>query len=135
MLWVMGNIAGSVVLAGGWVWAWRRGVRWTPWLRRETGTLSLGLVAFCGCAGLIESSTDWIDSLRVNLPLLLAGAFMTITAWRWQRWGSAVAGEEEVRPHCPACGYNMTGLQQARCPECGRWHTLEQLFLAEVEAG
>ena len=30
--------------------------------------------------------------------------------------------------HCPQCGYNLTGLAQNRCPECGRE------FDPEVEA-
>ncbi len=29
---------------------------------------------------------------------------------------------------CPACEYNMTGLYEARCPECGKLYTLDQLF-------
>lgn len=30
---------------------------------------------------------------------------------------------------CPACGYNMRGLTEARCPECGAEFTLDQLKL------
>ena len=136
VLWVIANVMGASVVALGWVLAWRRGVRWTLLLRRETGILCAGLVVFCGCSGLIESSTDWIDSLRVNLPLLVAGVFMVVTAWRWQGRSAALAwDEDEVQPHCVACGYNMTGLHQARCPECGRSYTLDELFEANVGMG
>ena len=29
---------------------------------------------------------------------------------------------------CPVCGYNMTGLRESRCPECGSTFTLDQLL-------
>src|SRR5438552_13839611 len=28
---------------------------------------------------------------------------------------------------CPSCGYNLRGLREARCPECGSSFTIEQL--------
>jgi len=28
---------------------------------------------------------------------------------------------------CPSCGYNLTGLSEARCPEYGSRFTLDQL--------
>ncbi len=34
---------------------------------------------------------------------------------------------EKLPPICPGCGYNLTGIQSRRCPECGRgilWHEL-----------
>src|SRR5690606_34372319 len=31
---------------------------------------------------------------------------------------------------CPTCGYDMTGLKEAKCPECGAAFTLDQLYLA-----
>ena len=36
---------------------------------------------------------------------------------------------------CPLCGYNLAGLTQARCPECGAQFTLEQVFLARPRPG
>lgn len=29
--------------------------------------------------------------------------------------------------HCPTCGYNLTGLPENRCPECGKRFSLERL--------
>ncbi len=49
------------------------------------------------------------------LPLVypfLAVAVPTLIVWRF--------GRKPVKPgHC-RCGYNLTGLTEARCPECGQ---------------
>ena len=29
---------------------------------------------------------------------------------------------------CPDCGYNLTGLKSTRCPECGAWYSIDQVF-------
>jgi predicted Zn-ribbon and HTH transcriptional regulator len=34
---------------------------------------------------------------------------------------------------CPNCGYNLTGLREARCPECGSQFTLDELFARVTE--
>src|SRR5207247_1420394 len=32
---------------------------------------------------------------------------------------------------CPSCGYNLTGLQSTRCPECGTMFTLDEILLGQ----
>lgn len=34
----------------------------------------------------------------------------------------------EKPPTCVDCGYNMSGLTQCRCPECGKEYTLDRLW-------
>jgi len=34
---------------------------------------------------------------------------------------------------CPACGYNMTGLNLATCPECGAKYSLDELMAGQPE--
>ena len=36
---------------------------------------------------------------------------------------------------CPACGYNLFGLTEQRCPECGRPFTFEELAVTSEELG
>ena len=44
-------------------------------------------------------------------PLFLAVAVPTLLVWRFV--------PKFPRGHCRRCGYNLTGLTEARCPECG----------------
>ena len=43
----------------------------------------------------------------------------------------ALTGREAVC--CPVCGYNLTGLTEARCPECGARFTLDQLIATQPQ--
>lgn len=67
---------------------------------------------------------DWNDAkigvfgtrvVEVFVPLWIpvaACAGLTWLAWRRARLGA--------RGSCPACGYNLAGLRERVCPECGR---------------
>ncbi len=35
-------------------------------------------------------------------------------------------------PICPKCGYNLSGLRECRCPECGVNYTLDQLWQSPI---
>ena len=45
----------------------------------------------------------------VNLPIFLV---LSLLHWRF-------GPKPPVPGHCRRCGYNLTGLTEARCPECG----------------
>ena len=71
----------------------------------------------------------------------LLGAGLAISAWLavcvliWRE--TAAERAERVRQaagdalFCPKCGYNMTGLYEARCPECGSRFTVDQLYASQ----
>jgi hypothetical protein len=79
---------------------------------------------------------------RVAFPALLVGGgvppivwvLATVLIWRetpqerMQRLAAGGAGTLA----CPICGYNMTGLREARCPECGVGMTLDELVAAQA---
>jgi len=128
--------AGFVV--GYWLWLWRGSVRWTP--QRLGLTLGSGLAAtFVGLitGGLMMAVVGngngefgifigGVTGIVVWLP-------MTVVLWR----ETAEERAERIRQaagdvlFCPRCGYNLTGLREARCPECGAQFTIDQLFAAQ----
>ena len=38
-------------------------------------------------------------------------------------------GRSQAEPICPRCGYNLTGLEQDRCPECGTVFSCEVRYI------
>lgn len=69
-------------------------------------------------------------------PVLGIGLFVGICAllafWAW-RSGKRAAWRRfaQSSPRCGKCGYNMRGLRELTCPECGTEYTVEQLWLAQ----
>jgi hypothetical protein len=118
-----------------WVLLWRGAVRWTT--RRVLVTLGgTALSLLCGVAMAVLCT-----SLNPGIPpqpLVMLGGGMVPIAWVlmtvlvWRESAAervarlAAAGASDIV--CPMCGYRMTGLREARCPECGAAFTLEQLL-------
>lgn len=118
-----------------WVLLWRTAVRWTP--RRVFFTAAGTALSLLGgvAMGVLCSS------LNPNIPpqalvmfggglVPIAWVLMTVLVWREtaaERVARlAAVGASEIV--CPMCGYHLTGLREARCPECGASFTLEQLL-------
>jgi hypothetical protein len=122
-----------------WMLLWRETVAWTGRRVAQTAWLVLGAIV----AGLIIGALTWpldryIGSFVGSACAPLLWVVGTIFAWREtpaesaQRLGalaSARGGGGGVV--CPGCGYNLTGLREARCPECGTAYTLDELFAAQ----
>jgi hypothetical protein len=117
-----------------WFLLWSKSIKWNA--------LRLGLTAACMAAAagmgllLVAILNDgtrefgyFIGSAAAPL-LWLVG---TVFVWR------ETAGERAARVDrsgrdaivCPTCGYNLTGLKESRCPECGTQFTLDQLLASQ----
>lgn len=62
------------------------------------------------------------------LVVLCAGLAMMGLYVVWRR--GYVRGWHAARvdgPRCPGCGYNLSGLNQCRCPECGGEFGLDEI--------
>lgn len=71
----------------------------------------------------------WINAGVGLLVILTAGLAVIALAVLWRRgyvqgWHAA----RKTPPTCIRCGYNLSGLTQCRCPECGSEFRLEELW-------
>jgi len=116
-----------------WLAIWHAQVTWNEWRSELTfasvfGSLILGSIVGFAFAAMTDEE---------NLGLVFAGLFWFVswipsTALIWRE----TARERAARLRavaagtlaCPQCGYNLTGLHEARCPECGTQYTLNGLF-------
>jgi hypothetical protein len=125
-----------------WLLLWRRSVVWSPGRVSKTvgGTLAcLGLGGFTGLTamgmtGINEAVFGTAFGGIFGTVIWLA---MTVVIWK----ETAVERADRIRRaggdvvFCPRCGYNMTGLYEPRCPECGTKFMLNELLAAQRRDG
>lgn len=148
MLMFMRNLRDEAFLVAGgvsagfaatyWILLWRRSIRWTPF--RIFGTFGAGVVSV-GVAAFVALLLMSASNIREDEFGYFVGGVLGILLWfpltillwretaneRMERLRSANA---DVLT-CPRCGYNLTGLHEARCPECGAQYTLNQLLASQ----
>jgi hypothetical protein len=116
----------------GWLCAFRK--------RLNLGLVSLsllmlgwlvGLAGFCTAGHWLHlwleeaQARRYVPTIEVNMsaPWIALAALLLVSAWLVRR---APAVRSKGIP-CLKCGYDLTGLREARCPECGSQYTLDQL--------
>ena len=121
-----------------WTILWHDMVSWTP--RRVASTIIATVLSLFG--GVVIALVCLAVNRQVPPPIavLLGGGTVPITwvlstvlIWREtpaERLGRLTAHGQPALA-CPLCGYNLAGLTEARCPECGASFTLEQIVLAK----
>lgn len=72
---------------------------------------------------------DWVSAGVALLVVLTAAVFLVAAFLLWRHgyvrgWRAARKGP----PICMKCGYNLSGLTQCRCPECGTEYRIEELW-------
>lgn len=137
-LWADIFIALFVVLY--WLELWRRHVCWTRRRRIWTVLSIIGSIicsmVVCFVIAIQKRYFDLslfiflIGSISISLWLLA-----TLLIWR----ETSTERAERIRQSagkslfCPQCHYNMRGLYEARCPECGSKYTLDQLLASQEQ--
>jgi hypothetical protein len=108
------------------------------WKTRRVFTFLAAVATFAALAGV--TSTVVSRGATPNESFLLACVWGCLsplflgTAYCAGKWSRTQSGDRTRKPFCPRCDYNLRGLSEARCPECGERFTLEQLWSAWVRA-
>jgi hypothetical protein len=130
-----------MVVALYWCLLWRSGVNWNSSRVRRTILAALGASAFGGLAGvfagLMVNNSDASFGIFVGGVLtIILWLVATVFIWRETTAERAdrIKGAGKSAITCPTCGYNLTGLSEARCPECGSKFTLNELMTLQLNA-
>ena len=131
---IMSGLCTWVFVAIYWYGLWRGGVRWTS--ERITRTfLCAGASIVAGfIAGVlvypVENEVGQFVGC-VTAPLL----WLIVVTILWRetaRERAARLKSTDKNPIVfPNCGYNLTGLSNTRCPECGTQYTIDELLLGQ----
>jgi len=129
---VLSNALAAGVLMIGWWAVWRTLVHWTL---ARIGLTVLAAAGAMAAARLVVLGDDLLlgGDFHAVHPWdlggeLAAGLWIGATAYLW-RGGPT---RHIAKLPCPRCGYDMRGLHEARCPECGTQYTLDGLLAAQA---
>ncbi len=137
------EIAYTVAVAGAlfvlhvlaWTLIWRREVNWSPSVLLWTGAIAvagaLGIVAVPFALLVWLQDEDMVEAALAPATALGSLATIGLLTVAWTRKAERAVGESGATRKavpCPRCRYNLAGLSEARCPECGGRFTLEQLL-------
>jgi hypothetical protein len=122
-----------------WILLWRSSVRWTDGRIVQTVMASVGSLFVGAAFGAVCSALNRGIPIQ---PLILFGGgivpivwvLATVILWREtaaERMQRLTALGGAVRVECPLCGYDLSGLRDLRCPECGSAFTLDQLLASQ----
>ena len=78
----------------------------------------------------MQSALDDVVAWSCLAATAIVITFLSFLIWRAGKriaWRRLAQGS----PMCPRCGYDMRGLTEARCPECGSVYTLDSLWSAQ----
>lgn len=109
-----------------WTFLWRKSA--LPLIGR-TALVALPILT-TPFAVFLYSSSPVIDSVYKLSPIIALGIWFAGTAMLWRRPEEriTVTGDaESAAPTCPTCNYNLTGLREVRCPECGWASTVDEI--------
>ncbi len=128
-MWLVAGMASWIFIAVYWTLLWRASVTWTPTRLHRTSVASVGSIIIGIAAGAVMGLVDddfgvWVGSVVAPLVWLI----LTTLLWRESADERAVRASGKSALTCPTCGYNLTGLQSTRCPECGTQFSLDELI-------
>ena len=132
------NVITAILFGLTWVGIWRKEVTWSDQrILRTALSIPASILPAYGVYLVMISLEPYLDEPAVILGgICWAVTWLASTAIIWRDTKEERAGRlrgwgVEVIA-CPTCSYNLTGLREARCPECGTAYTLDQLIGAQL---
>ena len=135
-LWSTNLVCGGLLVVG-WILVWRPEVRWTParifltpisWI---IAAIPAGVVA----AFILIAEPYYDEMAAVFAAMIWAPCWIGLTALVWRETKTERRRSLKMQGLsalvCPTCGYNLMGLGESKCPECGSRFTLDQLYAAQ----
>ncbi len=126
-------VCGALAI-GGWIGLWRSTVVWTHDRIVHTALAAILSVLVGSGIGVFATIFSGIpEEAAIVGGLFGGGCWVLLSTWCWrqtpQERVAAARGAASDEPiGCPMCGYNLAGLYEARCPECGTRYTIEELL-------
>ncbi len=121
-----------------WLSLWLGHVRWSAVrLGRTIGVFLAAVAAGAVVGGIVgaltkEEELAWVCAGMVWAICWFAGTTLACRESPAERMRRLrMLGVNAIA--CPNCGYNLTGLREARCPECGGEFTIDQLVASAIE--
>ena len=129
-----------ILVAVYWCLLWWTGVKWTSDRRILTVLAAIAALIVASLVGIAVGSAVNVSSGFSAF----VGSVLTIVLWLiatvliWRETPAERALRLAASPSsvvsCPNCGYNLTGLTESRCPECGSKFTLNELLASQPSA-
>jgi DNA-directed RNA polymerase subunit RPC12/RpoP len=138
-------VTGSITWAGialYWCLLWRSSVKWNSMRTMGTALAALGTIIFGIIAGAIMAAAipngdgSGVGAFVGSILAIVLWLIATVFLWRETAAERAQRVKQSSKSAitCPTCGYNLTGLSEARCPECGSKFTLDELIALQSSA-
>ncbi len=121
-------------VAAWWILLWFRSIRWTR------ARIGLSVASVAAAVGVGAGVGLLIGAVERDLGTFLFGpsavfSWLVFTVLVWRETPRERAGRVEARGGaaivCPGCGYNLTGLSESKCPECGAAWTIDELVASQ----
>ncbi len=135
---IWSGVVTALFAVSAWLGIWWHVVRWTSRRMGLTAIFLVGSVAVTAISGLMMVPMHRPGELVIIIACMVWAVIWfggTPLVWvetkRERAQRLSAVGIDAVA--CPNCGYNMTGLKEARCPECGAEYTIDQLVAAILE--
>jgi hypothetical protein len=127
-------IAVGFLIVAWFILVWRRHLLWTStrwWLTvlSVPAAVLVSVLTYVGLELLWSYRGPEFSAFIGSLVGLALWPVMAVILWRET---PEERRRRTLKVSCPACGYDLQGLTECRCPECGEQYTIDQLYAGQA---